>query len=113
MLLKKTLVRFESMLSSTHFDHVLRTLPYAIGRGTSSYSVEPSSNDPRLWHHTQKLQKLMNLLENHETLKKGKTLMGELIMCLQDFHRESVHPPYVGVKDQVVHILPIHSMLFY
>jgi len=72
VLLKKTLVRFGSMLSSIHFDHVFMTLPYAIGRGTSSYSVDPSSNDPRLLHHTPKLHKLVNLLENHETLKKGK-----------------------------------------
>lgn len=50
MLLKKTLVRFGSMLLSTHFDHVSRTLPYAIGRGISSYSVAPSSKDPRLLH---------------------------------------------------------------
>lgn len=48
MLLKKTLVRFGSILLSTNLDHVSRTLLYAIGRGTSSYSVSPSSNDPRL-----------------------------------------------------------------
>lgn len=33
--------------------------------------------------------------------------------CLQDFHSEGVHPPYVGVEDEVIHILPVHSMLFY
>jgi len=105
VLLKKTLVRFGSMFSSTHLDHVLRTLSYAIGRGTSSYSVDPSSNDPRLLHHTR-----IHFLQNYETLKKWEKKNDRL--CLQDFHRESVHPPNVGVEDQEICIFPIHSMLF-
>lgn len=32
--------------------------------------------------------------------------------CLQDFHSGGIHPPYVSVKDKIVHILPVHSMLF-
>lgn len=51
MLVKKTEVRSGSTFSSTHLAHVLITLPYAIGRSISSYSVAPSSNDPRLFHH--------------------------------------------------------------
>lgn len=31
--------------------------------------------------------------------------------CLQDFHRECVHPPYVGVEDEIVRILPVRPML--
>lgn len=110
VLLKKTLVLFGSMFSSTHLDHVLRTLSYAIGRGTSSYSVDPSSNDPRLLLHHTRIHKLNNFLRNYETLKKGKKINYHL--CLQDFHSESVHPPNIGVEDQEVCILPIHSMLF-
>lgn len=41
MLLKKTDVRLGSTFWSTHWAHVLRTLPYAIGRSISSYSVDP------------------------------------------------------------------------
>ena len=50
MLLKKTVVRLGSILRFTHLDHVFKTLPYAIGREISSYSVSPLSNDPRLLH---------------------------------------------------------------
>ena len=57
---KKTFVQCGSMLSSTHLDHVLRTLPYAIGRGTSSYSVDLSSNGPRLFAYTSSPDKHTN-----------------------------------------------------
>lgn len=49
MLMKKTVVRRGSMWWSTQSPHVLNTLSYAIGRLISSYSVSPSSNDPRLF----------------------------------------------------------------
>ncbi|KAF5800166.1 hypothetical protein HanXRQr2_Chr07g0312891 [Helianthus annuus] len=48
MLLKKTMVRFGSMFLSAHLAHVFKTLAYAMGLSTSSYSVSPLSNDPLL-----------------------------------------------------------------
>lgn len=42
---------------------------------------------------------------------KNRTRVSIYMWCLQDFHSGSIHPPYVGVEDQIVHILPIHSML--
>lgn len=51
MLLKKTEEWLGSTFSSTHLAHVLKTLSYAIGNSTSSYSMGPSANDPpRLFH---------------------------------------------------------------
>lgn len=32
---------------------------------------------------------------------------------IQDFHGESVHPPDVGVEDEVVHALPAAAVLVY
>jgi hypothetical protein len=43
--MKKTVVLLGSMFLSTHLAHVLRTSLYATGRSTSTYSVEPSSNE--------------------------------------------------------------------
>lgn len=106
---KKTLVLFGSMCSSTHFDHVLITLSYASGLGTSSYSVAPSSNDPRLLHTNP--YKFHQLVSNIKWSKKKKEYRIWLV-CLQYFHIESVHPPYVGIKDKIICILPIQPMLF-
>jgi len=109
MLLKKTIVRLGSIFWSTQWAHVLKTLAYAAGRAISSYSVDPSSNDPRLFHHqiTNKRNQpqwfYLNKINHVEGAKSGKHL--------QNFHVESVHPPDVRVEDQVVYALPINSML--
>jgi hypothetical protein len=79
---KKTLVLFGSMLLSTHFDHVLITLSYATGLGTSSYSVAPSSNDPRLLHHTKIHISFINLLKNHEILLIRKEIRYNVIIVV-------------------------------
>lgn len=107
MLLKKTIVRLGSIFLSTQLAHVLKTLPYATGREISSYSVDPSSNDPRLFHQiTNKRNQPQWFYLNTIILEGAK-----LGKHLQNFHVESVHPPYVCVKDQVVYVLPINSML--
>jgi hypothetical protein len=65
MLLKQTEECLGSTFSSTHLAHVLKTLSYAIGNSTSSYSMGPSPNDPpRLFHSsTIKLKNLLVMLK--------------------------------------------------
>lgn len=72
MLLKKTVVRLASTFLSTHLDHVVKTLLYATGRSISSYSVDPSSNEPRLSHHqiTNKSTSCMILSQNTQLVRQ-------------------------------------------
>ena len=72
-------------------------------------------------HHTQwtlhqttlAFRNQQNLDQLHEfAWKVISTIAGKKKCNLQDFHIESVHPPNVAVKDEVVHILPVNSMLF-
>jgi hypothetical protein len=108
MLLKKTVVRLGSTFFSTHFDHVFKTLLYATGRSISSYSVDPSSNDPRLSQYHQITNQLRAWFWV-ETLNHQSKIYKDI--NLQNFHAESVHPPDVCVKNQVVDILPVDTML--
>lgn len=101
MLLRKTVVRFGLTFLLTHLDHVVNTFLYAIGRSISSYSVSPRSKDPRL--HTN----IPQTSEHELDLMKPKCYVSDY---LQDFHSDSVHPPYVSVEDQIVNVFPVLAM---
>lgn len=113
MLMKKTVVLRGSMLWSTQSPNVLNILSYAIGRLISSYSVSPSSNDPRLFSFIIKDSQILNpqisLHFIHECVCVSQCIV--YIYYLQDFDGESVHPPDVTIEDKKVNAFPVDSML--
>lgn len=105
MLMKKTVVLKGSMLWSTQSPNVLNTLSYAIGRLISSYSVSPSSNDPRLFSLPQ------SSILSHSLHWASVCISISVNYYLQDFDGDSVHPPDVTIEDKKVNAFPVDSML--
>lgn len=64
-----------------------------------------------LLHRTILVCWVGNTKSHNNCLKFGIiNLFGELFY-LQNFHRESVHPPNICVEDEIVNILPVVAML--